>query len=619
MEFTSGAGFQMWFTFALIAGVLCFYFSERVPMELTSVGVISVLLVFFHFFPVIGSDGDNTIDPGRILLGFANPALITVLALLVMGQGMVRTGVLDYGVRYLLFVVRGRAGPFIAMLGVLVIVILTSAFLNNIPVVVIFIPVMQALAARFGQSPGKWMMPLSFAAVFGGMVTLIGSGTNLLVNSALIEVGEQPFDFFDFTVPGLVLAGAGLVYIMVIAPWLLPGRTADPSDISGTVEGKHYLAQITIGPDTPLVGARAQGGLFRELPGITVRAVQRGTDTILPPFEAYTAAVGDIVVIAATRRALRDATASDPGLLYPDLGDRSRPALSKKPWEAGEQALAEIMIVPASRFAGQTLTEIGFRYKTNCIVLGIQRRSRMNRQPITGIRLQAGDVLLIQGRPDDIDRLKNSRDIVLIEWSTEDLPASSRAKRALWIFAGVVVTAASGTVPIVVSAFCGASAMVMCGVLNVQQCFRALDPKIVTTIAAALAMGVAMQDTGGAAYLARGLVNAADGLPDAVLLSCFFLLVAVIANIVSTKACAVLFTPVAVDIAVEIGAPPEAFALAVVFAANCSFASPLGYQTNLLVLAPGNYRFADFTKVGVPLIVLLWIVFSLYAPWYYGI
>ena len=492
-------------------------------------------------------------------------------------------------------------------------------FLNNIPVVVIFIPILQALAARFGQSASKWMMPLSFAAVFGGMITLIGSGTNLLVNSALIEVGQRPFSFFEFTVPGLVLAGVGLVYVMLIAPRLLPDREASQQGAGSGTEGKQYLAQITIDPDAPLVGARPHGGIFRELPGITVRMIQRGHEMILPPFEDYAAEVGDVMVIAATRKALRDAAASDPDLLHPDLGDYSRPAFGARPWEEGEQALAEIMILPASRFVGQTLAEIGFRYKTNCVVFGIQRRSRMTRQPITGIRLQAGDVLLVQGRPEDIDRLKNSRDIVLIEWSTEELPASSHARHALLIFAGVVVAAALGIVPIVVSALCGAAAMVMFGVLSAQQCFRALDPKIVTTIAAALAMGVAMQVTGGAQFIAHGIIELfRDGSP-AVILSALFLLVSALTNVLSEKACAVLFTPIAVDIAFELGMSPTPFVLAVLFAANCSFASPLGYQTNLLVMAPGNYRFSDFVRVGLPLNILVWIAFSLFVPWYYGI
>ncbi|NQV44433.1 MAG: SLC13 family permease, partial [Rhodospirillales bacterium] len=534
-------------------------------------------------------------------------------------QGMVRTGVLDHGARVILAMAKGRTGSFFALFFSLTMVIIISAFLNNIPVVVIFIPIMQALAARFGQSASKWMIPLSYAAVFGGMTTLIGSGTNLLVNSALIEMGEEPFGFFDFSIPGLVLAGVGLLYITLIAPRLLPDRI-DTADSVGNRGGKQFLAQITVGEEAALIGETARGGIFQQLPNLTVRMIQRGGMAMLPPYEDVDVRVGDILVVAATRKALREALAGDSGLLYPDLGDDHRGrGEAVRPWEEGEQMLGEIMVVPGSRYVGQTLPQIGFRYKTSCIVLGIQRRSRMTRSQITEIRLQSGDVLLVQGQPDNIAQLKDSRDIVLIEWSTEELPALDHARRSLAIMAGVVVLAASGLLPIVVSALCGAAAMVIFGVLNVQQAFRSLDPKIVTTIAAALALGVAMQETGGGAFLARELVSAMDGQSPTVILSVFFLLVAVLANVVSTKACAVLFTPIAVDLARVIGVPPESFALAIVFAANCSFASPLGYQTNLLVMAPGSYQFADFTRTGVPLILIMWITFTLFVPWYYGL
>ncbi|MBT4890381.1 MAG: SLC13 family permease [Rhodospirillales bacterium] len=623
IEFTAGldSSFQMWVVFAFIGVAFVFYVFERASMEMTSVGLICALLVFFHFFPVAGPFGGNLVDPVRILHGFSNPALITVLALLVIGQGMVRTGILDHGARVILSIVKGRMGSILAMLFALIVVIVISAFLNNIPVVVIFIPIMQALSARFGQSASKWMIPLSFAAVFGGMTTLIGSGTNLLVNGALIEMGERPFGFFDFSVPGIVLASVGLIYIVLVIPRLLPDRD-DASEQGLQREGKHFLAQITVGENAELIGETPVGGIFRGLPNMTVRMIFSNNQTVLPPFEDHEVKSGDVLVVAATRKALKDSLLSDPGLLYPvleDGGHKGHMKIMSKPWEEGEQMLAEIMVVPASRLIGRTLSQVGFRYKTSCVVVGIQRRSRMIRSRITDIRLQAGDVLLVQGQPTDITGLKEYRDVVLIEWSSEELPTLDHARRSLGIFALVIALAATGTVPIVVSALCGAAAMVAFQVINIQQAFRAMDSKIVTTIAAALALGVALQETGGATYIAHGLVNAMDGQSSTAILSMFFLLVAVSANIVSSKACAVLFTPIAVDIARVIGVPPEAFALAVVFAANCSFASPLGYQTNILVMAPGGYRFIDFVKVGVPLVLLMWIVFSFFVPWYYGL
>ncbi|PPR70386.1 MAG: hypothetical protein CFH02_00069 [Alphaproteobacteria bacterium MarineAlpha3_Bin1] len=610
--------FQMWAVFAFILVGLVFYVFERAAMEVTSLGIICALLIFFHFFPVI-HDGVPALTPGRILQGFANPALITVLALLVMGQGMVRTGVLDRGANLLLGV--GGGSLTVSLLLILVAAMAVSAFLNNIPVVVIFIPIMQALAHRYGRSASKLMIPLSYGSVLGGMTTLIGSSTNLLVNSALIEVKATPFGFFDFTIPGLVMASVGLIYVLLVAPRLLPDRSGMADSIVDG-DGKHFVAQITVTAESKLVGKGAPGGHFSVLPDKTLRMVQRGEQAILPPFEDFTVRPGDILVVSATRKALGNFLAEDPGLLYPDLEeDRDVPGqvTSGGRWLEGGQAIAEVMVAPASGLAGLTLPQIGFRYKTHCIVLGLQRRSRMVRERITGIRLRAGDVLLVQGQPDDIAALKRFRDVVLLEWSAEELPVLDHAKRATLIFITVLALAASGVVPIVVAALTGAAAMVVVGVLNVRQAFQAVDPKIVTTIGAALALGVTLQETGGARYIAQGLLTTLWDAGPATILSLFFLLVAGLSNIISTKTAAVLFTPIAVDLAVAVGVEPQVFAVAVVFAANCSFASPLGYQTNLLVMGPGHYKFIDFVRAGTPLIVLMWIVFSLFAPWYYGI
>ena len=608
----------MWAVFAFILVGLVFYVFERAAMEVTSLGIICALLIFFHFFPVI-HDGVPALTPGRILQGFANPALITVLALLVMGQGMVRTGVLDRGANLLLGV--GGGSLTVSLLLILVAAMAVSAFLNNIPVVVIFIPIMQALAHRYGRSASKLMIPLSYGSVLGGMTTLIGSSTNLLVNSALIEVKATPFGFFDFTIPGLVMASVGLIYVLLVAPRLLPDRYGMADSIVDG-DGKHFVAQITVTAESELVGKDAPGGHFSVLPDKTLRMVQRGEQSILPPYEDFTVRPGDILVVSATRKALGNFLAEDPGLLYPDLEeDRDVPGqvTSGGRWLEGGQALAEVMVAPASGLAGLTLPQIGFRYKTHCIVLGLQRRSRMVRERITGIRLRAGDVLLVQGQPDDIAALKRFRDVVLLEWSAEELPVLDHAKRATLIFITVLALAASGVVPIVVAALTGAAAMVVVGVLNVRQAFQAVDPKIVTTIGAALALGVTLQETGGARYIAQGLLTTLGDAGPATILSLFFLLVAGLSNIISTKTAAVLFTPIAVDLAVAVGVEPQVLAVAVVFAANCSFASPLGYQTNLLVMGPGHYKFIDFVRAGTPLIVLMWIVFSLFAPWYYGI
>ncbi len=632
------AEFQMWVTFAVIAATFALYAYEKVAIEVTSLGVLCVLLIFFYFFPVARATSPNVLSTQALLAGFSNPALITVLALLVIGQGMVRTGVLDIAARLIMGLCAGRAWLSIGV--VLLSVTLVSGFLNNIPVVVIFIPIMQALSERFDRSASKLMMPLSYAAILGGMTTLIGSGSNLLVNSALITMGETPFGFFDFTVPGLVLATVGLVYLFVVAPFLLPSREGLAETLAGQGAGaqgsdsKQYIAQITVGVQSHLIGERARGGIFPALGQITLRLAQRGEQAILPPFEDYEARAGDILVVAATRREITEILARDDKELYPELegtvsGSTSGPTAPgtegkqdedvQTPWHGGERVLAEVMISPASRVIGQTLSQVGFRTKTRCIVLGVQRRSRMIRARMTEIRLEAGDVLLIQGTPEDVQALRVNPDVVLIEWSATELPAHHHARLAAAILIAVVVASALGIVPIVTASLTGAAAMVALGVMNFRQAFRAVDTKVLTMIPAALALGAAMNATGGAHFVATNVVGAFSGAGTWTVLSVFFITMVVLTNIISSKAMAVLFTPIAVDLAQSLNAPVGAFAVAVVFAANCSFASPIGYQTNLLVMGPGHYKFIDYARVGLPLILIMWAVFSLYVPWYYGL
>ena len=621
MSATISTEFQMWVTFAIIAGTLISYMLEKWPMEMTSLATICVILVFFNFFPVTG-DGrlHGHLDPGRILDGFSNPALITVLALLVMGHGIIRTGVLDQAAQWFLNGSGSGMPSWLAFLAVFVIVAAVSGFLNNTPVVVIFIPIMQAMAARYGVSPSRDMMPLSFAAILGGMTTLIGSSTNLLVNTALIEMGRPALGFFDFSIPGLFLASVGIFYVVLVVPRILPDRAGMTDKVLPSGAGKQFILQIKAEPGSELIGERAPAGYFSALPDMTVRMIQRGEEALLPPFEDVEVRIGDVIVVAAQRKALKAALADHGELFHPDIHQRTelRGDEQDAPWRHGDQALAEVMVAPASRLIGQTLRLAGFRYKTDCVVLGIQRRARMIRAQITDIRLEAGDVLLVQGRPEDVHALHANRDVILIESSKEDLPNLQHAKRASVIFIGAVFLAATGMMPIVVAALGGAVAMVAAGVLNLRQAFRSIDPKIATAIAAALAMSVSLRETGGADFIAMALVEGMAGWGPVAMLSVMFLIAAVMTNIISNNAVAVLFTPIAVDLAERIGVPPEAFAVAIVFAANCSFVTPIGYQTNLLVMGPGHYKFIDFVKAGLPLLILIWLAFTFFGPMYYG-
>lgn len=608
---------MMWITFAIILAVVVSYAWEYYSLEFTSLTAITVLLILFEFFPVNGPDGVNTLGAVRLLAGFADPALITILCMLVIGQGLVQTGALQRIARDILFLARG-SGP-LAIGFTLLLALVLSAISNNTPIVVVFIPVIQALAEQGRRSSSKVMIPLSYAAILGGMVTLIGSSTNLLVSGSLRDLGETPFTMFSFTIPGLVVASAGLLYVVFVAPRRLPDRASMAGALVGS-SGRQYLAQITVGNTSSLIGHGATAGLFPGLTDVTVRMVLRGEHAELPPFDDFVLRPGDTLVTASTRKALMDSLARDSGLigdLDRDEPEGETPVTPRRPGE--EQMLVEAMIVPASRMVGQNLEQIGFRRRFDCIVLGLQRRSRMIQQRVTEIRLEPGDVLLVRGRRHDVRGLRANPDLLIMEWSAADLPNLHLARRTLIITGLVVVAISFNLIPVVIAAMAGASAMMLFGCLNIRQAGRSVESRVVMLVAAALAMGHAMQATGGAEFLADLVVSTVGDDNPAILLSAFFLIVALITNVLSNNAAAVLFTPIAVSLAHSIRVDPMPFAVAVVIAASCSFATPIGYQTNLLVMAPGHYKFSDFVRAGLPLIFVVWLAFSLFAPFYYGL
>jgi len=608
---------QMWATFAVILFAIIFYALDRISMEITSLGTISILLLLFYFMPVLDSNGVNLLDLKNLLAGFSNPSLITILALLVIGQGMVQTGALETPAQ--IIVKHGISHPRRIILACLVSVMVISALLNNTPVVVIFIPIMITLMDKMDKSAGLILIPLSFVAILGGMTTLIGSSTNLLVAGAYKAQTGQEISFFDFTIPGLFLAMLGLAYVTIIAPLILPRKLSPTEGNTAVISGKQFIVQLDLVRGNSLIGRKSVAGMFPDLSRMTVRLVQRGAKTFLPPFDDITFQENDCVILATTRTILTEKLSKDPGLLK---GILTVSPGEDDPATAGVhrgQKIAEVIVAPASRLDGRTLEQVGYHLQGGGKVLGIQRRSRMVRTSMNDIRLKAGDILLVVGTSEQINALRMNKDVLLMEWSTREVPIRSDSWKALGIFSGVVIFAATGLVPIPITATCGAFLMIALGCLNIRQASRAVDRRIFLLIGAALAMGAALQATGGAAYLAESLLHLLRGSSVAVTMSAFFLLIAILTNMLSNNATAVLFTPIAVNIAARLGVDPMIFVTTVIFAANCSFATPMGYQTNLLVMGPGNYKFRDFLKVGVPLIIILWVGYSFFAPWYYGL
>lgn len=601
----SGNELAMLATLVVIVVSTALYAAERYSIEAISLGVIASYLVIFV---VLGLPaGDGTLSPTDLLAGFANPGLITIVALLVVGQGLFHTDALERPANLIVKAVSG--GGAWSLVAIFLAIGVLSAFLNNTPVVVMFIPLISTLSAAMGLSVARVMMPLSFVTILGGMTTLIGSSTNLLAANVARQSGAVDLSFFSFTPVAVMMACIALPYVLGVLPLILRNRTSMAEAIQGGA-GKQFIAEIQIRPGHPLVGAQAASGLFPQLKDMTVRLVQRGERPFLPPFENVTLRPGDIVIVAATRSALEKSLSAQT-VVGDGEEDQARPP--------GVVTLAEAIVAPGSRLIGRTVAQAGFRADTGCVVLAIERRSRMPRMPLTDIRMEAGDVLLFGGPRAGIDELRGNRDVLLIDWTAADIPARERAPVALGIFAAVVVAAATSLMPIVAAAALGAFGMLATRCLNTRQAARVIDGRIVMLIASAIASATALQATGGAEILANALLAALADAPPSVVMSALFLIIALSTNVLTNNAAAVLFTPIAIGVAGTLNLPAEPFVVTVILAANASFATPVAYQTNLLVMGPGHYRYRDFVVAGAPLVLLLWVAFSVVAPWWYGI
>ena len=622
----------MWFGLLITVAAVVLFMREKVSIEITSLAVLTTLLVFGQVFPLLDADGKNQIDAMSLLAGFANPSLIAVLALLVIGQGMIQTDSLRFLTS--LFANSGPKGGWVSIFMLLVFVCVMSAFMNNTPLVVIAIPLIQVLAHNVGLSESRILIPLSYVAILGGMTTLIGSSTNLLVSSTMTDLGYEPLQFFEFVVPGAILAGVGFVYVLLILPRFLPDRSSMARDLVGSQ--KEFVAEVDIAPDSKLIGTECVDGSFPGLPDLNVKLIQRAGHLILPPFEGYSIESGDILIIAATRDSLTTLLAQHPGFLLSEEEARFMQQQSASDAEVEEEAvdedkvetrvLAEIMITPASRLVDMSLEHANFQKQLGVVVLGIQRRAKVVRRRLGRIRLEAGDVLLIAGSRKSVNSMRDSTDFIVLSGSKRDLPVPGKTPVALLIFMAAIGLAATGTISIPVAAIAGAAGMIATGCLNIRQATRAIDRKIFLLVGSMLALGVILQASGAASFIADLMLSMPFVDTPVSVLAMLFIIVALATNVLSNNATAILFTPIAMNLATNIDVPEgfafdmtHVFAITVIFAANCSFASPIGYQTNLLVMGPGHYRFRDFVKGGLPLVLIMWVTYIFVLQHHYGL
>ncbi len=599
--------FHMWCVFLIIIISFYLYVDQKLPMEVTAFGIIVSLILLFYAVP----HENHPMNYRDFLSGFSNPALITLLCLLVLGEGISRTGVLDKLSNYIINITAGYL--ILAIMLTFAVVLVISGFLNNIPVVVLFIPIIFKLCRKFRVPPGRYMMSLSFFSILGGMTTLIGSSTNLLVSSALIGMGVAGFGFFSFTLPGIIMVLAGGFYVFFIMPFIM--RHLGEQHIPAEIEDRDmFFTQFTLSGGSLLIGKVAnEEGEFEDLPeGVNLQFVKRKERVYRPPFKNLTLSKNDIMVVSTTSEQFEKINNNKSLEVFSSLVNENANG------EIESMGRAEVVVVPHSPMIKRTISNIRFYDRYNCVVLGIKRRKERIMQQIEDVKLEGGDVLLLQGSKESLIHLKRSRNMILMEHSLSDVSSVSLVKRSLFIFLTVMLLAGTGVIPILLATLLGVLAMLVFRIVSVPNALGVMDGKIILIITASLALGLAMEATGGANFIALLFIQAFGDSSPATILSLFFLITALLSNMLSTKATAVLFTPIAVNMAHGLGVDYMPFAIAVVFASNCSFASPVGYQTNLMVMGPGGYEFKDFLKAGLPLIIVCWLTFTALGVYFFN-
>lgn len=590
----------------LTAFALILFTRDSIRLETTSLIVIGCLCVGFELFPYQTETG--MVSPVRFFSGFGNQALVAVCALMIVGQALVRTGALEPVGRSL--AKSWRTAPVFSLLMTLLMGAILSAFVNNTPIVVLMLPILINVSLRTGQSPTGSLMPMGLATIIGGMSTTIGTSTNLLVVQVAQDIGVAPFGMFDFMLPVLVAGGVAILYLWLVVPRVLPERNPPLRDTTPRM----FAAQIRVVEGCPADEKSLARAIGLTDGAMNVQRIQRD-DLYVTPLPDVRLKAGDLLLVTDTPERIRDYRRALGGKLY--SGDHALDA--DDPLPSGDQKIAEVVIMGGSKLDGVRLADARLNSRYKLTLLAIHRAGEVATPRSKGLRqrvLRAGDVLLVQGASAEIEAVKRSGALLVLDGS-EDLPHTKKAPLSLLVMVSVVAAAALGYMPISISATLGVIILILTRCIGWVDVTQALSVQVIFIIVASLALGSALMQTGGADYLAQVFVAATFGMSPGFVLAGLMLLMAVMTNVVSNNAAAVIGTPIAVSIAQRLGLPMEPFVLGVLFGANMSFATPMAYQTNLLVMNAGGYKFSDFVRVGVPLTLILWAVLSFILTWSY--
>ena len=571
---------QGWFSLGLALAALLLMSSGRFAPHMVMMAALVVL------------SASGIISADQALAGFSNSGLITVVAMFVVAAGIHHSGGVDLLVNHLL---RSPKSVRSAQARIALPVALLSGFLNNTPVVATMIPAVHAWSRKIGIAPSKLMIPLSYSAILGGTLTLIGTSTNLVVNGQYQQLtGEAGFSIFSITAVGLPVAITGLAVMLLLMPRVLPDR----KDQQKFGAMREFTLEVAVSLNGPLVGKTVGEAGLRELERLYLVEIERGGSVVTAAPSEERLRGGDRLVFAGDTQAISDLLRING--IVPSVHD-DEPSLSQ---DRAERRLVEAALSPQSDVLGLTIRDARFRDRYGAVVLAVARGGERVSGNLGNIRLKPGDVLLLEARPAFVSRQRYNKDFLLINDLETETPRHDRAWLSWGILLVLVGLAACSVLSMLNAALLGAAMMILTGCCTVGQAQKSVDVPVILTIAASFALGAALEETGAATFMAEGILALSTGQA---LLTLFLVYCAVsfLTEVITNNAAAVLVIPVVLSMTNSMGVPAEPFVIAVMMAASASFATPLGYQTNMMVFGPGGYRFSDFVKVGLPMNLLV--------------
>ncbi len=587
-------GFETSLVFGIIGLAVILFFTEKFTMDTVAIGVMVLFMLF------------GVLDIKEGMAGFSNSATITVAAMFVISQAIFKTGILDQFSNYLGS--QAQKSETKLILTLMLSTGLLSALINDTAVVALLMPAVISISQKNNIPASKLLMPLSFGSLMGGICTLLGTSTNILVSGIAEKAGFESFGVFEMSGMGILFLIAGTVYMISLGKWLMPKRDAK-TDFSDTLDLGNYVIDILVNEDFE----QLQEPIFKQkiFSNGSLQALhiirENGKRTRVYPNTAVL--VGDTIRVACSQEELEKIQQTKGIEIKTEL-DWNEETLTNE-----EEKLFEAMVTPNSFLINKSVQSIKLRQLLeNVMVIGIRHRSGILENMLSKTTLKPGDILLLRASEDAVQAINNSEDLLLLSSKKVTVLNKTQTILTLAIMAMVIGLAAFGVFPITLTAVAGAVLMVLLKSISPEDAYKSIDWKVIFMLAGVLSMGAALEKTGGSQIIGEWVVSTFGGMGPRVVLSAIFALTFLLTNVMSNNASAALLAPIAISIASGLDVDTRPFLMAVTFGASLSFMTPMGYQTNTMIYNPGNYRFGDFMKVGAPLNILFWIIASIFIP-----